>query len=394
MDKLMISRKRHANLIPLFLGLCLLISACLPTIPTETASVTPESGPDLYLNIIWHQHQPFYAVDQETNLVSAPWVRFHAAKDYVDMVTILANYPNIHVTFNLTPSLISQLDSLIAGQRDIVWYLTMIPADELTSDQKTYILQRFFDTNSQIMDRFTRYKELFEMREGVSQEQILFALSTWEDQDFLDLQVLFNLAWTDPDYLLQEPLSALVEKGRDYSEGDKPTILAVHADLISQVIPVHKQYQDTEQIEVTFTPYAHPILPLLIDTNLALEALPELELPSIRYTHGDDAIQHLERGIALYQEKFDQLPHGMWPAEGSVAQYMVGMTARAGVLWMVTDEGILSKSLDLDFSRDSEGVPVDADSIVLIRLPAEMMRLRSSSGIQTYPIKSRSITVR
>ncbi len=358
--------KNTFRILSLLVGLSLLLAACVPatTGPTsEPVSPTSAVEPDIYLNIIWHQHQPFYAVDPETGLVSAPWVRFHAAKDYVDMVTIIEKYPNIHMTVNLTPSLLRQIDAFNEGRRDKVWAATLIPADQLTDEDKTYLLQRFFDINGKILDNFPRYLELQQMRGGADEESIAAAVASWTAQDFRDLQVLFNLAWTDPDFLAEEPLASLVAKGSGFSEEDKQTILDKHAELVAQVIPVHKQYQDSGQIEVTFTPYAHPILPLLVDSNLAQVAIPDIKLPSVRFTHGDDAIQHLERGMALYEEKFGQPPRGMWPAEGSVAQMMVGMTARAGVEWMVTDEGILANSLGLDFTRLAGGVPLNATAL-------------------------------
>jgi alpha-amylase/alpha-mannosidase (GH57 family) len=347
----------------LFLGFLLLVTSCSPD-NTPTATVIPEElEPDLYLNIIWHQHQPFYAVDSETGLVSAPWVRFHATKDYVDMVEILDNYPGIHVTFNLTPSLLKQITSFNSGQRDIIWEMTLVPASELTGGQKAYILQRFFDTNTKIIEKYPRYKELQGMRGGTSQTQIENAISSWTDQDFLDLQVLFNIAWTDSSFLIGDPYATLVSKERGYSEEDKNTILQLHAEIMSQVIPIHKQYQDNGQIEITFTPYAHPILPLLIDTNLATIAVPDISLPSSRFSYENDARQQLIRGTELYQEYFGRMPLGMWPAEGSVAEEMVAMTAQAGVKWMVTDEGILSNSLNIDFNRDLSGVPSNATTL-------------------------------
>ena len=357
--------KYTSRILNLLLAVVLLAVACTPKpTPTPTATVLPTAAvqPDLYLNIIWHQHQPFYAVDQATGLVSTPWVRFHAAKDYVDMVEILQNYPNIHATFNLTPSLIKQIDAFNNGQRDKVWAETLIPADQLSDADKTYILQRFFDVNGKIIARFPHYAELQQKRAGADDASISAALASWTPQDFRDLQVLFNLAWTDPDYLAREPLASLVAKGSGFTEDDKQTVLDKHAGLMAQVIPVHKQMQESGQIEVTFTPYAHPILPLLIDTNLASIAVPDINLPD-RFTHGDDAIQQLQQGVQLYQDHFGKAPNGMWPAEGSVAQLMVGMTSRAGVKWMLTDEGILSHSLNLDFTRDTSGVPKDSAAL-------------------------------
>ena len=357
-----------SRLFSLLIALALLATACTPKPQTASPTATSlppsqEVEPDLYLNIIWHQHQPFYPIDPQTGLVSAPWVRFHAAKDYVDMVTILQKYPKIHVTFNLTPSLLRQIDAFNSGTRDLIWAITLVPADQLTNEQKTYILQRFFDVNSKILDNFPRYLELQQMRAGGDDASIAAAIASWTPQDFRDLQLLFNLAWTDPEYLAEDPLATLVAKGRDFTEADKQTVLDRQAKLVAQVIPAHKQAQDSGQIEITFTPYAHPILPLLVDTNLAQIAVPDIKLPTIRFTHGDDAIQQLKRGIALYTTDFGQAPRGMWPAEGSVAQMMVGMTARAGVQWMVTDEGILANSLNYDFSRGTDGVPANATSL-------------------------------
>lgn len=345
---------------PCFLFTVLFLAASCT--PRATATPVLAEEPDLYLNIIWHQHQPFYAVDQGTGLVSAPWVRFHAAKDYVDMAAMLEGYPDIHATFNLTPSLIQQIDALNHGTRDRVWSVTLIPADSLNDEDKTYILQRFFDVNGRIITRFPRYVELQQMRAGADDNSIAAALASWTAQDYRDLQVLFNLAWTDPDFLAEEPLASLVLKAGDYTEEDKQVVLDAHAAILARVIPVHKQLQDNGQIEVTFTPYAHPILPLLIDTDLAQVAVPAIDLPD-RYQYEEDAIQQLQLGTALYESYFGQPPLGMWPAEGSVAQAMVAMTAQAGVTWMVTDEGILANSLGLNFDRSAAGVPANSTAL-------------------------------
>ncbi|RMG94832.1 MAG: glycoside hydrolase [Chloroflexi bacterium] len=323
--------------------------------PTNTPLPSPTTQPateqPIYLAIIWHQHQPVYFKDPETGIYSKPWVRVHASKDYVDMATTVAQYPNIHVTFNLTPSLIRQLDDLAAGAKDLYWAYTEIPASELTNDQKQFILDRFFDTNRKVIARFPRYQELLTKRDSSDNP-----LEDYTTQDYLDLQLLFNLAWTDPDWLTEEPLASLVAKERNYTEEDKSIVLAEHLRLIQQVIPVHKELQDAGQIEVTMTPFAHPILPLLISTDLAREALPDIELPP-RFTFGADALRQVELGVELYESHFGRPPRGMWPAEGSVAQEMVSMVARNGIKWMASDEGVLANSLGFEgFTRDPNGV--------------------------------------
>jgi alpha-amylase/alpha-mannosidase (GH57 family) len=324
--------------------------------PVEEAA--PEEEP-VYLAIIWHQHQPVYFKDPDTGVYVRPWVRVHATKDYVDMAAMLEAYPDIRATFNLTPSLLRQLEDLSAGAKDLYWVHTEVPAAELTGAQKQFSLDRFFDTNQRVINRFTRYQALKELRDGAENP-----IDVYSEQDFLDLQLLFNLAWTDPDWLAQEPLASLVARGRDFSEADKVTVLAEHQRLIDEVIPVHRRLQDAGQIEVTMTPFAHPILPLLINTDLAREALPDIELPAQRFAYAIDAVAQVERGVALYEDLFGRPPRGMWPAEGAVAQIMVTMVAQNGILWMASDEGVLANSLGFDsFTRDSNEVVTQADQL-------------------------------
>lgn len=355
----------------LILLMSVLLSACATAQPvvvtpteelgTEVAEPTqtlPEEQP-IYLAIIWHQHQPVYFKDPETGIYSRPWVRVHAAKDYVDMAAILKLYPDIHVTFNLTPSLIRQIDDFVAGAKDLYWVLTEIPANELTEDQKQFVLERFFDTNRKVIRRFPRYQELLRKRDTSDNP-----LEEFTTQDYLDLQVLFNLAWTDPDWLAQEPLAGLVVKGKDFNEEDKQIVLAEHVRLIQQVIPIHRELQDAGQIEVTMTPFAHPILPLLVTTDLAREALPDVELPRERFVYGQDAAAQIALGVQLYEAHFGRPPRGMWPAEGSVAQEIVTLVAQNGIQWMASDEGVLANSLGMtSFTRDANGVVVQADTL-------------------------------
>ena len=300
--------------------MALLFSACSK--PTATSTPTTTAEEPIYLSIIWHQHQPVYYKDPETGVYEKPWVRLHAAKDYVDMAAMLKNYPNIHVTFNLTPSLISQLDDFQAGAKDLYWVMAEVPANQLTDEQKQFLLDRFFDTNRKIIARFPRYQELLQKRDAGSE---------YTTQDFLDLQVLFNLAWNDPDWLAQEPLASLVSKVSNYQESDKAIVFTEQLKLISEVIPTHKELQDAGQIEVTMTPYAHPILPLLISTRLALIANPTMDLPNKDFAYGQDAIAQVQLGVQLYQDHFGRAPRGMWPAEGSVAQEIVNMVSDAGI---------------------------------------------------------------
>ena len=162
-----------------------------PAGPSPTPEPTVASEPPIYLSIIWHQHQPIYFKDPETGIYQKPWVRLHAAKDYVDMAAMLEKYPDIRVTFNLTPSLLRQLQDMTAGAQDLYAVHTRVPASDLTDEQKAFIARHFFDINPKIIARFPRYQEIADTRD---------TWQSWDTQTWLDLQVLFNLGWTDPDW--------------------------------------------------------------------------------------------------------------------------------------------------------------------------------------------------
>jgi len=331
-----------------------------PTIIVESTNMVEENP--LYLNLTWHQHQPLYYKDSN-GVYTRPWVRVHATKDYYDMAAILKEYPNVHVTFNLTPVLLKQLsDFSTNGVIDRYWEISLVPANDLSSDQKKFILERFFDANwDHIIARFPRYKELLDQRGGSDSESVDKALNNFSDQDYLDLQIWFNLAWFDPDFLKNSPLKELVEKERNYTESDKAILFSQVEKIISEIVPLHKEMQETGQIEVITTPYSHPILPLIIDSNLAKIGNPGAETPQ-KFGYPQDALTHLIKSVEIYKENYGIEPKGLWPGEGSVAQIMVPFVIKAGYQWMATGEPVLAKSLGIDsFTRDSKETVKEAD---------------------------------
>lgn len=376
---------RSLALFLLILGAIILNACTTPTevpaptmeqatpVPTSTPTnapqpeVTPSEQVEepLYLALIWHQHQPLYYKD-ENGIYTRPWVRAHATKDYYDMASIVQQYPEVHVTYNLTPVLIRQLDDFaLNGAKDIYWVLAEKPAAELTEADKRFILERFFDANwTNIVGRFPRYQALLDQRGGTKPEDIEAALQSFEEQDFRDLQIWFNLAWFDPDFLEQEPLKSLVEKGQNFTEEDKTILFGEVQRVIQEIIPLHKQMQADGQVEIITTPYAHPILPLLYDTNLAAVGNPSAELPTERFSYPNDAITHLKKSVEVYEVHFGQPPRGLWPGEGAVAEQIVPLVANAGYQWMASGEPVLAASLGIgSFSRDSEDTVQEADQL-------------------------------
>ena len=168
-----------------------------------------------------------------------------------------------------------------------------------------------------------------------------------------DLQVLFNLAWTDPSFLAEEPLASLVAKGRDFTEEDKAVVLGEHKRIISEVLPLYSQLWNSGQIEVTTTPLAHPILPLIGDTSLATVGDPTAILPKNRFRQLPDAVEQVNRGLDVAERLLGRRPVGMWPGEGAVAQLIMKIIEDGGVQWVATGEDVLAKTLDIgSFTRD------------------------------------------
>ncbi len=338
-----------------------------PSVPaTVQATANVSSAPDadvLYLNLMWHQHQPLYYKDEQ-GVYTRPWVRVHATKDYYDMAATVARYPSVHVTFNLTPVLIRQLDDFVKGAKDRYWVLSEKPAASLTLEEKEFILRRFFDANwDKVIRRFPGYRALLDKRGGTDEEAIARALNTFTEQDYRDLQIWFNLAWIDPDELGKAPLKALVEKDHGFAEEDKIILFGEIRRILQEVIAIHKELQDRGQIEVTTTPYAHPILPLIYDTDLALVGNPGADMPQ-RFSYPNDAIAHLKRSVEIYEQHFGRAPRGLWPGEGAVAQEIVPLVAKAGYQWMATGEPVLAQSLGIgNFTRDSRETVQEADAL-------------------------------
>jgi alpha-amylase/alpha-mannosidase (GH57 family) len=293
-------------------------------------------------------HQPYYK-DLLENKFVLPWVRLHAIKDYYDMVAHLDDFPKIHVNFNLVPSLINQINDYAENNvTDQFMDLTLKPANELSSEERVFILHNFFTANWENMIKpFPRYWDLLSKRGkyAASQElkEVEGRLST---RDFLDLQVLFNLCWIDPYLRRQDPeLRELERKGKKFTEEEKRLVIDRQLGIMKKVIGKYREKQEQGQIEISVTPHYHPILPLLIDVESAKMAIPEIALPKEEFRHREDAKAQVEMAVVCYEKFFGQKPKGMWPAEGAVSEATVPLISSAGIEWIATDEDILASSI-------------------------------------------------
>ena len=310
--------------------------------------------------VLWHQHQPFYK-DLVTGQYRLPWTRLHALKDYYGMVKLLYEFPQVHQTFNLVPSLITQIQDYVSGDaQDPFLQVASKPAKDLTTQERRFALQYLFQANTEnVIGRYPRYRELWEKFHGTGDSPER-AEKYFQTQDFTDLQVLSQIGWFDEYFLAEKGVADLIRKGRDYTLEDQRFVITLERELIGRVLPIHAEAAKKGLIEISTSPFYHPILPLVCDTQMGAVSSPGLPLPQNRFLHPEDAREQLLRGLDLHEKVFGLRPQGVWPSEGSVSEEVLAIADKLKVQWMATDEGVLGRSLGINFSRDGYG-NLDAD---------------------------------
>jgi alpha-amylase/alpha-mannosidase (GH57 family) len=314
----------------------------------------------LYVAFIWHQHQPLYK--SRSDLRSAtipgqyrlPWVRLHGTKDYLDLVLLLANYPKLHQTVNLVPSLILQIEEYVAGTAfDPYLTVSLLPTEQLGQEQKEFIVEHFFDANHHtLIDPHPRYAELYGQRQDRGRS---WCLENWTLQDYSDLLAWHNLAWIDPIFWDDPEIATWIKQGKGFTVSDRQRIYSKQREILGRIIPQHRQMQDDGQLEVITSPYTHPILPLLADTNAGRVAVPNMALPQQRFQWEEDIPRHLRKAWDLYQDRFNCSPRGLWPSEQSVSPAILPYVAKEGFKWLCSDEAVLGWTLKHFFNRDGSG---------------------------------------
>lgn len=298
----------------------------------------------LKVAILWHFHQPLYADPLDGGML-LPWVRLHAVKDYWGMGRLIQE-AGAPVNVNWVPCLIEQLERYLKGERDRHLELSAKPAVELTHEEAAFILDNFFSCNPATMIYpFPRYRWLLSKRRRGRIEAVR-AVREFSVQELRDLQVWWNLVWLHPlarDEL--EPAGSIFKKGAAFTEAEKQALLNLHVQLMGQILPLYRQLWQQDIIEITASPFFHPILPLLCDMESAREALPKVGLPSNWRRLPEDARTQLREARASLAGTFGKAPEGLWPSEGSVSGDVLDLAAEAGFRYAATDEGILAATL-------------------------------------------------
>ena len=298
----------------------------------------------LHVAFVWHMHQPYYK-DDLTSTYLLPWVRLRSAKDYYKMPALLDNYPKVRATFNLVPSLLAQIEDYGKEESvDLFLNLSQRPATDLSQEEREFVLRWMRESPRALrVQQSPRYLEL-------ASRTIDAQFTT---ADIRDVQVWFNLAWCDPVWMENDPrLAELKRKDRDFSEDDKPILFEAQLERIRSVIPKYRELADRGQAELTFSPYYHPILPLICHVDSARSANPQIQLPERHFSHREDAERQIELGMGLFERMLGRRPQGMWPSEMAVGESVVGLAEHAKLNWMISDEEVLARSLEGHFSRD------------------------------------------
>ncbi len=318
----------------------------------------------LFVCFLWHMHQPYYR-DPETGTYILPWVRLHAIKDYVALPRIFRKFPAVRHTFNLVPSLLIQVrDYVENGAEDAFLSVSRKNALDLSRDEERFLLRNFFSAFAPTMILpQPRYAELYNRRESA-----LRAIGKpgapggYGASDYNDLATLFNLTWFHPIHREEDAeLTRLWNKGRGYTEREKAYVLDRQRDIMAAVIPEYRQLLETDGGELSSTPMYHPILPLLIDSRAAQDALPGAPLPNIPFASPPDALEQLRRGREAFRGMFGRYPDGLWPSEGSISPAVLEMASREGFSWTATDEILLSRALGKPVRRDASGIPTEPE---------------------------------
>jgi alpha-amylase/alpha-mannosidase (GH57 family) len=300
-------------------------------------------------------HQPQYK-DPVTGEYRLPWTRLHALKDYWGMVKMMEEFPRVHATFNFVPLLAEQIEEYASGQFKEPWFdIAFAEAGSLTLAQKRAALERGFQVNDLFLQRWPRFGEL---RSQLQSSGVETCAAHWSAGDWRDLQVLSQLAWMDEEYLQKDPaVRGLCEKGSGFNEEDKALLLDKQHELLAAVLPEYRLAAARGQIEISTTPYYHPILPLLCDSDIASVANPHTPRPVPAFRYPQDAREHLLRARDYHERVFGEKPAGLWPSEGSVSDQALEIAMELGFKWFATDEGVLGRTKNIGFWRDASGYP-------------------------------------
>jgi alpha-amylase/alpha-mannosidase (GH57 family) len=266
-----------------------------------------------------------------SGIYQLPWTYLHATKDYIDMAAHLEAVPESRAVVNFAPVLLEQLSDY-AGQvngflsehkgiRDPLLAALACAVLPSNKEQRMELVSACLRANElRSIKRFEHYQKLAEMA-GWFHEHPSGMLYV-SDQFITDLLVWYHLAWMGETVRRSNILvKQLMEKGTGFTLHDRRQLLKLIGELLSSVIDRYRELAEKGQVELAMSPYAHPILPLLLDIDSARDAMPDVSMPQLQnYPGGEErADWHIEEGLATFEQYFGTRPVGCWPSEGGVS---------------------------------------------------------------------------
>ncbi len=292
------------------------------------------------VSFMWHMHQPDYR--NEEGIMQMPWVFLHAIKDYYDMPWMLSRYKNIQATFNITSPLIEQLKLYYKNSKKSDKFLSLWSQNP--SSLKTQ--------ERQWLVKICKSSQFDTMVKSLSHYEELYKKENFDDDELLDLEVLFVLSWCG-NYLQKNNLHVkrLLQKQRNYTDEDKVQLLEELSKFIRGIWKFYKELYDKKRITISTTPFYHPILPLLLDMQNAKRANPHTQIPQNYEKLEEDSRLHVQKAKDLFFETFGYTTDVFWPAEGAVDEKSVALLKSLGINFIATDEAILYKSLNTNSKK-------------------------------------------
>lgn len=313
-------------------------------------------GNPLKVVLCWHMHQPEYR-NLSGGEYQLPWVYLHAIKDYVDMAAHLEMIPEARAVVNFTPVLIlqiadyaDQLQAFLADNQpltDPLLATLAMPVLSTSVEHRLVLIKDCLRANEErLIKRYPAYQALAAFAQQMIDNPRI--VTYFSEQYLADLVVWYHLAWLGETVKRGDKRAqALMAKNSNYTVADRLLLLEIISEIISSIIPRYAALAKRGQIELSVTPYAHPMLPLLLDFKSATEAMPQVALPQASHYPGGDyrACWHLHEGIKIFKEHFGIAPQGCWPAEGGVSQATLKLLAEHHIRWAASGEGVLRNTL-------------------------------------------------
>lgn len=321
--------------------------------------------------LYWHMHQPEYR-NLRTGVYRLPWTYLHAIKDYVDMVAHLEANPGAHAVINFSPTLLEQIEDYAqqvhgflndsTAIRDYLLAALVEPALPANTEQQTRLIKDCLRANEKhLIGRFPAYKRLADLAPWLQEHPD--AMIYLEDQYLIDLLVWHHLAWIGETVKRNDlRIKRLLNKEKAYTLHDRRELLTVIDEILSSVIDRYRVLAERGQIELSVTPYAHPIMPLMLDIKSTHEAMPDAHMPLMeQYPGGEERVRwHLKKGVETFKRVFGFEPQGCWPSEGSVSEATLALLSEFGFKWTASGGSVLHNSL-----KKAEMLPENDESICI-----------------------------